>query len=200
MSLKLVLVAGSSQPSSQSAKVAAYLRQRLLELGYCTAENLSLIDLGATPLPLWPAEDASGTWANYAALLREADGVVLISPEWHGMASPALKNFFIYAGRRELGHKPALLVGVSAGLGGAYPLSELRASSYKNCRLCYLPEQLIVRHVGEVLNGDNAVDEPDARIRARADWALEVLVQYAQAMRPLRTTIRFDSAEFINGM
>lgn len=200
VSLKLVVLAGSSQPSSQSAKVAKYLCKRLIEQSHCTAENLNLIDLGARPLPLWPAEDANDTWADYALMLREADGVVVISPEWNGMASPALKNFFIYAGRRELGHKPALLVGVSAGLGGAYPLSELRASSYKNCRLCYVPEQLIVRQVGEVLNDENAVDEADARIRARADWALGVLVQYAQAMRPLRTTIRFDSDSFVNGM
>ena len=200
MSLKLVLIAGSSQSASQSAKVAAYLRQRLIKLGHCSAAELSLIDLGATPLPLWPAEDTNNTWASYSALLREADGVVLISPEWHGMASPALKNFFVYAGRHELGHKPALLVGVSAGQGGAYPLSELRASSYKNCRVCYLPEQLIVRQVVDVLNAETAANEADARIRARADWALEVLVHYAHAMRPLRTAIRFDSADFNNGM
>lgn len=200
MSLKLVLLAGSSQPSSQSAKVAAYLRRRLLELGHCAAADLGLIDLGATPLPLWPAEDAGGAWADCAALLREADGVVLVSPEWHGMASPALKNFFVYAGRRELGHKPGLLVGVSAGMGGAYPLSELRASSYKNCRLCYLPEQLIVRQVETVLNDERSAGEGDTRIRARADWVLGVLVHYAQAMRPLRTAIRFDSVDFANGM
>ncbi|MEX6500673.1 NADPH-dependent FMN reductase [Pseudomonas zhanjiangensis] len=197
MSLKLVLLAGSSQANSQSAKVAGYLRRRLLELGHCAAADASLIDLGATPLPLWPAEDHGGAWADCAALLREADGVVLVSPEWHGMASPALKNLFVYAGRRELGHKPGLLVGVSAGQGGAYPLSELRASSYKNCRLCYLPEQLIVRQVEAVFNGEAAVDEDDARIRARADWTLDVLVQYARAMRPLRTAI---APSFATGM
>lgn len=200
MSLKLVLLAGSSQPSSQSAKVAAYLQRRLLELGHCAAADLSLIDLGATPLPLWPAEDQAGAWADCAALLREADGLVLVSPEWHGMASPALKNFFVYAGRRELAHKPGLLVGVSAGVGGAYPLSELRASSYKNCRLCYLPEQLIVRQVDTVMNGAAPVDQADTRIRARADWVLQVLVHYAQVMRPLRTAIQFESAAFANGM
>lgn len=197
MSLKLVLLAGSSQPSSQSDKVAAYLQRRLLQLGHCAAADLSLIDLGATPLPLWPAQDHAGAWADCAALLHEADGLVLVSPEWHGMASPALKNFFVYAGRRELGHKPGLLVGVSAGTGGAYPLSELRASSYKNCRLCYLPEQLIVRQVETALNGETAVDEADARIRSRADWTLEVLVHYAQAMRPLRTAI---APVFASGM
>ncbi len=85
----------------------------------------------------------------------------------------------------------------AAGSGGAYPLSELRASSYKNCRLCYLPEQLIVRQVEMVLNGEVPAGADDARIRARADWTLGVLAQYAQAMRPLRTAI---TPAFANGM
>ena len=200
MSLKLVVLAGSSQPSSQSAKVAAYLRGRLLQLGHCAAADLSLIDLGATPLPLWPAEDPGGVWSDCATLLREADGVVLVSPEWHGMASPALKNFFVYAGRRELGHKPGLLVGVSAGQGGAYPLSELRASSYKNCRLCYLPEHLIVRGVEKVLNSPAAVGEDDQRLHARIDYELDILHKYAHALRPVRASIDMSNPAFANGM
>lgn len=124
----------------------------------------------------------------------------MVVPEWHGMASPAVKNVFVHAGLRELGHKPALLVGVSAGLGGAYPLSELRASSYKNCRVCYLPEQLIVRQVEAVMNGDSAASTEDLRIRERADWALAMLSHYAQALRSVRRQVDMGRAEFANGM
>jgi hypothetical protein len=39
-----------------------------------------------------------------------------------------------------------LIIAVSGGAGGgAYPVAELRMSSYKNSRICYLPEHLIVR-------------------------------------------------------
>lgn len=197
--LNIALVAGSGRNDSQSGKVARFLRQRLIQLQHGGEETTSLIDLGLAPLPLWPAEDP-GPWSLYKQQLHAADAVVIVAPEWNGMACPAIKNFFVYAGKAELAHKPGLLAGVSAGVGGAYPISELRASSYKNCRLCYLPEQLIVRQVASVLNGETAVDQADARIRTRADWALGVLVQYARAMRPLRTAIRFDSADFANGM
>lgn len=198
MSLNIVLIAGSSQVESQSAKVADYLAGRLQALQLCATPKI--IDLGRAPLPLWPAKDDQGIWADHGALLREADALVVLSPEWHGMACPALKNLFVHAGYRELGHKPALLVGISAGQGGAYPLSELRASSYKNCRICYLPEQLIVRQVESVMNGADAIDVEDRRIRHRADWSLKVLAEYAGAMAGLNQRLRPDDPEFANGM
>ncbi|MVW75859.1 NADPH-dependent FMN reductase [Pseudomonas xionganensis] len=195
--LNIALVAGSSRSNSQSSKVARFLRQRLIQQGLCTQEQSSLIDLGLAPLPLWPAEDA-GPWDLYSQQLQAADALIIVAPEWNGMACPAIKNFFIYAGKAELAHKPGLLVGVSSGIGGAYPISELRASSYKNCRLCYLPEHLIVRQVEAVLNTPQAASEEDQRIRNRIDYALDILGKYGQALQPVRASI--DLSQFATGM
>lgn len=197
--LNIALIAGSSRNGSQSAKVARYLRQRLIELGLTCAEQSSLIDLGERSLPLWPADD-KGPWAEYQQHLAAADALVVIAPEWNGMACPAVKNFFLYASKAELAHKPALLVGVSSGVGGAYPISELRASGYKNCRIGYLPEHLIVRHVEAVLNEGEAVGEEDLRIRKRADYALDILGKYAEALKPVRASIDLSNPSFTNGM
>ncbi|MBD9504980.1 NADPH-dependent FMN reductase [Pseudomonas sp. BGr12] len=198
MNLNVTLIAGSSQASSQSAKVARYLAGRLQALEICT--TASVVDLGRTPLPLWPAPIEDQAWVEQTGQLQRADALVVISPEWHGMACPALKNLFLYAGYAELAHKPALLVGVSAGLGGSYPLSELRASSYKNSRICYLPEQLVIRQVDQVFNGVEPAGEDDMRIRRRADWALRVLSEYAHGMRGLRDRIQLEHRDFHNGM
>lgn len=197
--LNIALIAGSSRSGSQSAKVARFLRQRLIELGFTSNEQSSLIDLGERALPLWPADDR-GPWVEYQQQLTAADAVVVIAPEWHGMACPAVKNFFLYASKAELAHKPALLVGVSSGIGGAYPISELRASGYKNCRIAYLPEHLIVRQVEGVLNEGPAAGEDDLRIRARADYALDILGKYAAALKPVRAAIDLGNPAFINGM
>lgn len=196
MSLNVALVAGSSRSDSQTAKVANYLAARLQQRDMQT----QIIDLGRDGLPLWPAEAGHDRWPAMAEQLKRADALIVLSPEWNGMASPALKNFFLYAGRAELAHKPALLVGVSSGQGGAYPLSELRASSYKNCRICFIPEQLIVRQVEAVLNAVQALDADDLRIRLRADWALEVLLEYAEALRGLPQRIDWSEPQFGNGM
>lgn len=197
--LDIALIAGSSRTGSQSAKVARYLRQRLIDLGLTNPERSGLIDLGERPLPLWPADD-KGPWADYQQQLAAADALVVIAPEWNGMACPAVKNFFLYTSKAELAHKPALLVGVSSGVGGAYPISELRASGYKNCRIAYLPEHLIVRHVETVLNEGEASSEGDLRIRRRADYALDILGKYAAALKPVRAAIDLTDPAFTNGM
>ena len=197
MSRHIVLLSGSNRSNSQSVKVARYLRDRLEKLELC--DSSELIDLASSRLPLWPEEDTDRVWNAQQSILKKATALIVISPEWNGMACPALKNFFLYAGLGELGHKPALLVGVSAGLGGAYPIAELRASSYKNSRIMYLPEQLIIRNVESMLNSEEPSDENDIRIRARADWALQILGQYDAALRTLRSAIEHPP-EFSTGM
>ncbi|MFZ2289618.1 MAG: NAD(P)H-dependent oxidoreductase [Halopseudomonas yangmingensis] len=195
----IALVAGSSRPDSQTAKVAYFIRQRLTEHFGLSDEQVGVLDLGSQPLPLWPSDDQPH-WAAHREQLVRADAIVILAPEWHGMACPAIKNFFLYAGKDELAHKPALLAGISAGVGGAYPISELRASSFKNCRLCYLPEHLIVRGVNKVMNGTETESEDDQRIRARLDYNLDILLRYADALKPVRAAIDMHNPAFATGM
>jgi NAD(P)H-dependent FMN reductase len=197
VSRRIVVLSGSNRAGSQSLKVANHLRQRLTDLNLWEASDL--IDLATSRLPLWPEQDRDQLWPAQQAILAKATALIVISPEWNGMACPALKNFFLYAGISELGHKPALLVGVSAGLGGAYPIAELRASSYKNCRLLYLPEHLIIRNVESMFNDQAPANEDDKRIRERADWALRLLSQYDVACREIRRTLEQPPA-FSTGM
>ena len=51
---------------------------------------------------------------------------------------------------------------VSASDGGAYVIAELRMSSYKNNRLCWIPEHLIARQVKTLGNEDDALNDPSA--------------------------------------
>ncbi len=197
--LNYVVISGSGRPESESARVGKYLHQRLIDMQLSDNSHCSLIDLGSDPLPLWPEQNTE-LWHDYAARLQAADALIVITPEWHGMASPALKNFFVLASKKELAHKPALLVAVSSGLGGSYPISELRSSSFKNNRLCYIPEQLIVRQVNAMLHPSPVTDANDLRLRPRIDYALGVLHSYATALQAVRETVDMDNPEFANGM
>ena len=87
----IALVAGSGRTSSQSAKVARFLRQRLIQRKQTTDQLSGVIDLGLAPLPLWPTEDA-GPWNLYSQQLKNADAVVIVAPEGNGMACPAFAN------------------------------------------------------------------------------------------------------------
>src|SRR5699024_6819178 len=148
--LNYVVVSGSGRPESESARVGKYLRQRLIDLQLSDDSRCSLIDLGTSPLPLWP-EHNDPLWHDYAKRLQAADAVIIITPEWHGMACPALSYFLWLAGPADLAHNLALLVALSAGLVGSYRISELRSSTYINNRLCYIPERIICRFVKATL-------------------------------------------------
>ncbi|MBU3655301.1 MAG: NAD(P)H-dependent oxidoreductase, partial [Alphaproteobacteria bacterium] len=123
LTMRLTIVTGSHRLNSESLKVGHYLVQRWSQLNPDSAN--SLIDLAQTPLPLWDGQhqdastDSGKAWNAMVPVLQSADAFVIVVPEWGGMAPAALKNFFLFASSAELGHKPALLVSVSAGISGA---------------------------------------------------------------------------------
>jgi multimeric flavodoxin WrbA len=133
--------------------------------------------------------------------LHSSDGFIIIAPEYHGQVPAGLKNFFLMW-KHELAHKPALIVGVSSADGGSYPVAELRMSSYKNNRICYLPEHLIIRQVESVLNdkmADNN-ESADRYFRQRIDWSLAILKEYAIALKQVRDSGVTMTDNFGNGM
>jgi NAD(P)H-dependent FMN reductase len=203
--MKISIINGSHRENSQSLKVAKHI-QSLLDSGI--SEQSWLFSLAGNPLPLWDQGvwDGEAKWKELLVPIKDqlasSDAFVIISPEWHGQVPAGLKNFFLLFGKNELGHKPALIVSVSSGDGGAYPVAELRMSSYKNSRLCYIPEHVIIRHVEKVLNGNS--EDNDARsdpyIRERLQWALKLLKQYGIALQQVRESGVTESDKFKNGM
>jgi NAD(P)H-dependent FMN reductase len=125
-------------------------------------------------------------WKTLSDQLREMDGLILVAPEWAGMCPPALKNFLLLASKKELNHKPCLIVGISSGTGGAYPVSELRMSGSKNNGLVFLPDHLILRQVESLKFSDDEKFNESSLIQNRIDGTLEILVRYAQSLRNLR--------------
>jgi NAD(P)H-dependent FMN reductase len=202
--MKFFVLAGSHRAESQSLKVANYVRQAL-PAEVAGAES-HLFSLGANPVPLW--DEAHGgapdaLWEPISRELKSADALVVISPEWSGMATPGVKNFLLNCTAAEVAHKPGLIVTVSAGRGGSYPVAELRMSGTKNNRLAWLPEHVIVQHVEASLNApDGAADlvREDAAIRARLRYALRLLGAYAHALAGVRASGIVDHAKFRNGM
>jgi len=203
--MKIAIISGSHRQNSQSIKVAKHIEASLLE--HRLADEVYLLSLAGNPLPLWDESIWEGdqTWQSIlepiSKELTESDGFVIIAPEYHGQVPAALKNFFLMW-KHELSHKPALIVGVSSADGGSYPVAELRMSSYKNNKLCYMPEHLIIRNVESVLN-ENASDnntEADAYFKERINWTLAQLKEYAIALKQVRDSGVTQTDKFGNGM
>lgn len=204
--MKITIISGSHRNPSQSMKVARHIQQVLQDSDYCDVAEI--FSLGDNPLPLWDQRiwendpDWEATLQPIRSQFGGSDAFVIISPEWHGQVPAGLKNLFLLCSKNEVGHKPALIVTVSSSDGGAYPVAELRMSSYKNNRICYIPEQVIVRHVEGVLNPDPADNKPeaDAYYRERIQWSLTLLGHYASALKPIRESGITQHKKFGNGM
>ena len=202
--MQITIISGSHRQNSQSEKVAHYVQSVLTGQGI----QAEIFSLAGNPLPLWDESiwDGNSEWAArlapLSAQLAASDGFVIVTPEWHGQVPAGLKNFFLLWGKNELAHKPALIIAVSSSTGGAYPVAELRMSSYKNNRICYLPEHIIIRQVTSVLNEDVNTNDPatDRYYRDRIQWALGILERYAQALAPVRAADGLFNEEFRNGM
>lgn len=164
-------------------------------LGVSELGAISVHDLGSEPLPLW----RSGANYSYAEEVARADAVILISPEWHGMATPALKNWFLFMEMEWLSHKPVLLCGVSGGSGGLYPVLELRSFSFKNFRPNYMPDHLVVRDVQAVVQAGDA-EIKIQNFRQRVDHTLLVLQAYIKGFVNIREALPERNSMFTYGL
>ncbi len=205
--MKLGIICGSHRHNSQSEKVGRYIETELLQQGLC--DEVYLFSLAGNPLPLWDESIWQGdkAWQQLmqpiSAQLMGCDGFVVIAPEWHGMVPAALKNFFlIWTGGGELAHKPALIVTVSVADGGSFPIAELRMSSYKNNRICFLPEHLIIRNVNTVFNPDPAdnKDSTQEYFQDRLSYCLRLLREYALALTAVRASGAASLETYSSGM
>ena len=199
--MKISIVSASHRINSQSKKVSNFLLNSLSN--FESQLDTFVLDLADADLPMWSPEKKDGkgiwgeTWKSISSNLNNSDGFILVVPEYGGMATPAAKNIFLLCGNGELAHKPGLIVSVSSGNGGAYPISELRSSSYKNTHVMWVPENIIIRNVEEFNPGAHGPNIPEW-LDNRIDYVLKLFLTYALNMKPIREIV--NRKDFGNGM
>jgi len=190
--MKVVVVVGSQRTPSASARVGQYVALQLEDQFKASA---FVLELAKAELGFWDNDFSSKrgpqwqAWAPISDQLKMSDALIFVFPEWGGMAPPIMKNFMLLASKDEIGDKPALLVSVSSGMGGSYPIAELRASAGKNNRVCIIPDHMIVRKVDEVLP-DAMTCAPEIHDRLR--YHLANLLLYADALAEVRKAAVYD--------
>ena len=199
--MKISIISASHRVNSQSKRITSLLLDYLYKID--DKLDTFILDLADSALPLWSTEKKDGkgvwgeTWNSISKNLQSSDGFILVVPEYGGMATPAAKNIFLLCGNGEFSHKPGLIVSVSSGNGGAYPVAELRSSSYKNTHIMWIPENIIIRNVEEFNPGSHGKNIPNW-LDNRINYVLNLLLAYASNMKPLRTII--NRKDFGNGM
>lgn len=188
--MKTHIISGSHRSISESARISLYLKKIIEKKG----GEATITELAHGNLPMWNEEVWAGTpewkkiWDPIASQLNNADSLIFVVPEYAGMAGPAMKNFLLFCGGPLLAHKPTLLVSVTTSLtNGAYPIMEMRGSSYKNSKQLYIPDHVIVRESEKSLKGDVASNPNDEYLRNRINYSLEMLSEYEKVMKQFRS-------------
>lgn len=200
--MKIIFISGSHRKNSESTRIGKIVEQELKNLS--PEITTDWIDLGDQPLPMWEESIWTGKgdlfelWKPYKSKLEEASAAVVLSPEYGGMASPALKNFLLFVGH-SLAHKPIQLVTISSSVGGAYPVSELRASGYKNSRILYVPDHIIVRHCVDLFKEKPDKKSEEEKLLKRIHYNLQVFLEYAKALSTVRSSGVIDLRTHPNG-
>lgn len=177
--MKLLIISGSSRAESQSGRIARLIQKKYVDLD----TEIDVLDLADAKIPMWSEDIWSGTWEFDAQWqvcrdqIDEADALVFVVPEWAGMAPPDVKNLLLLCGTGPVFHKAAMIVSVSSGMGGSYPIAELRMSGYKNNHILWIPDHVIIRGCAEFPDADG---EDFASVRL--DYVMEVLKQYSSRL------------------
>ena len=199
--MKISIISASHRRSSQSKRITDILHNNLLNIK--SKLDIFSLDLADAVLPLWSPDKKNGkgvwgeTWNSISNNLNKSDGFIFVVPEYGGMATPAAKNIFLLCGNGEFAHKPGLIVSVSSGNGGSYPISELRSSSYKNTHIMWIPENIIIRNVEQFNPGTHGYNIPEW-LDDRIDYVLKLFLAYSSNLKPLRKIV--NRKDFGNGM
>lgn len=200
--MKYIIVSGSTRKDSNSLKTSLYIKDLLASINQLS--EVEIIDLSIANIPQWDesfwteGNSWSDIWNYYSQILHSCNALIIVTPEWGGMVPPELKNIFLLATNSELAHKPALIISISSGTnGGSYPVAELRMSSYKNTKICYLPEHVIIKNVSQFLTNEH---QYQLEVHNRIQHSLNTLKLYAQQFKSIREQIGDDIKLFKYGM
>ena len=197
--MNISIISASHRKNSQSNRIALIF-EKLLQEKFKNIKifNFELLKLN---LPMWSEEEIEENkkifFNEFSSKLLKSDGFIFIIPEYGGMATPISKNFFLHCNKGELSHKPALVVSISSGNGGSYPISELRSSSYKNRHILWIPENIIIRNVEHFYPGNHGNLIPEW-LDKRIDYVLNLFIEYSKCLQPVSKLI--NRKDFGNGM
>jgi NAD(P)H-dependent FMN reductase len=176
----IVIISGTNRPGSNTRKITAQVERIYSALGVKT----HVIDLAEMPPEIFSpaayAEKPAG-FSKFTGPILEADGLVIVTPEYNGGVPGVLKYFIdMLPFPESFEHRPVCFVGLAAGIWGALrPVEQLQAIfGYRNAYI--FPERVFMPGIGKLLDEAGQFTNPD--MEKRLGKQAQGFVGYVEAL------------------
>ena len=173
---RVVAVSGSRRNGSYT-KIAL---EHALDAASEAGAETDLIDLGDVDLPLYHPDidiEEQGEAASLVARVREADGVLLGSPVYHGSYSSTFRNFHDYCSFDEYDDTVVGLLATAGGGSYGSTLDHMRVT-VRGVHGWVVPQQVGIRRGYDQFDADGEFVDP--KLAERVDELGRVVTQRAR--------------------
>lgn len=153
------IISGTDRPGSNSLKVARFMEQLYREAGL-EARLLDLAELDSAEVAGGGYyQGAKGSFKTGVERVTQADGILVIVPEYNGSFPGILKLFIDYWKYPEtFEHRPVALIGLGGRWGGLRPVEHLQqVFGYRNGFI--FPNRVFISNIKDCFK-DGAVTDP----------------------------------------
>ncbi|MBD2580551.1 NADPH-dependent FMN reductase [Oscillatoria sp. FACHB-1406] len=177
--VKIVGLSGSLRPQAYSNLALQEAAVRLKALG----AEMDILDIQTLNLPFC---SGGGDYPDYPDVERlrqsfnEADGIVLVTPEYHGSISGVLKNALDLMSFEHLSGKVAGGISVLGGQSNNNALNDLRVI-LRWVHAWVIPEQIAIGQAWQAFNSEGKLI--DEKLSERFDRFAESLVENTRKLR-----------------
>lgn len=179
--VKIVGMAGSLRSDSYSQMVLKVAADKVRHLG----AEVEILDLRELKLPFC---DGGNEYPDYPDVLRlqqafdRADGIILVSPEYHGSISGVLKNALDLMSFDQLSGKVAGFISILGGQSNSNTLNDLRVI-LRWVHAWSIPEQVAIGQAWQAFTKDGQI--ADEKLSQRLDKFAESLVDSTRKLRSI---------------
>lgn len=177
--VKIVGIAGSLRPQSYSQQALKLAIERVEALG----AEVEILDLRQMDLPFCKGKDDYLNYPDVEKLrshVKNADGLILATPEYHGGVSGVLKNALDLMSFEQLSDKVTGLISVLGGQSNSNALNDLRLIA-RWVHAWVIPEQIAIGQAWKAFDSEGKL--LDDKLSERFDKFAQSLVENTSKLR-----------------
>lgn len=184
--LSFCILAGSTRAESMSGSVANSIanmyRERETE-----PSVLDLRDIPADVLSHKEIHNPPGSFETFAQPMLDADGLIIVAPEYNGSMPGMLKTFIdLLPFPKALHNRPIAFVGIAAGSwGGLRPVEQLTSIAIYRRAFIY-PGHVFIRDCEDSIDIASG-KVTDSNVVKLLEIQRDRFITFAAAVRPLRS-------------